>query len=288
MKLIISNNKKVDLTFPKVMGILNVTPDSFFDGGKYNKVSCAVDRVFYMIKNGATFIDIGGESTRPGSDIVEEEEEMDRVIPIIEALASRFDTIISVNTSRTLVMKQSLLVGAHLINDVRCFSEKGSLDVISKFRIPICLVHMKGTPKTMQRKPNYNNIVSEIKDFFSEKISYFELHGINKSKLLLDPGFGFGKTVSHNYDLLSNLKEFNCFELPILVGMSRKSMISKFLNVSFDKCMLGSITCAVIAAMQGAKIIRTHDVKETMDALHIVSYILKKSNKFNNKDTNKC
>lgn len=282
MKLFI-NKCDLDLHKIKIMGILNVTPDSFFDGGKYCEFSKAIDHVNYMIIHGATFIDVGGESTRPGSGSVSDMEEAERVIPIVEAIAQRFDTFISVNTSSALVIRESALAGAHLINDVRSLVSREVMQAAIFSELPICLMHMQGTPKTMQRYPKYHNIIEEVNEYFIKQIIRCESAGISRNKLLIDPGFGFGKNLIHNYQLLANLKYFHHFKLPIVVGMSRKSMLnnnysnkcnSENITIAPTQRLIGSVACAVIAAIQGVHIIRVHDVKETAEALCVVDFML--------------
>ncbi|MFG1174076.1 dihydropteroate synthase [Erwiniaceae bacterium CAU 1747] len=260
----------LDLSHPRVMGILNVTPDSFSDGGKHNELIQALTHANEMINAGATIIDIGGESTRPGAKDVSVEEELERVIPVVEAIAQRFEVWISVDTSKPEVISESARVGAHMINDVRSLQEPGALEAAAQTGLPVCLMHMQGEPKTMQQSPNYQNILRDVDDFFVQHIARCEAAGIKKSQLLLDPGFGFGKNLSHNYQLLAHLADYHHFGLPLLVGMSRKSMIGQLLNVGPGQRLTGSIACAVIAAMQGAHILRVHDVKETVEAMRIV------------------
>ncbi|MCG8708726.1 dihydropteroate synthase [Brenneria sp. 4F2] len=264
----------LDLSRPKVMGILNVTPDSFSDGGKHNTLDAALFHAQDMITAGAMLIDIGGESTRPGADEVSTGEELERVIPVVEALAQRFDTWISVDTSKSEVITAAAQAGAHLINDIRSLQEPGALAAAAATGLPVCLMHMQGLPKTMQHSPHYDDLMTEVGDFFQRQIDRCVNANILKSNLLLDPGFGFGKNLSHNYQLLARLSELHRFELPLLVGMSRKSMIGQLLKVPPIKRGPGSVTCAVIAAMQGAQIIRVHDVKETVDAMRIVEATL--------------
>lgn len=269
------NQHKLDLSFPHVMGIVNMTPDSFSDGGKYNNLDAALRHVDSMIQAGATFIDIGGESTRPGASEVSVEQELERVIPVVEKVANYFDIWISVDTSKAQVITEAAKVGAHLINDVRALTEPGALDAAQKTELPVCIMHMQGDPKTMQQAPHYKqDIYHEVDQFFSNHIERCIEAGIDRQKIILDPGFGFGKTLGHNYRLLANLEKFHHFNLPLLVGMSRKSMIGQVLNVEPEKRMIGSVSCAVMAAMKGAKIIRVHDVKETFDALRIVQAML--------------
>lgn len=260
----------LDLTYPQVMGILNVTPDSFSDGGRWNTPEAAIQHANEMINAGATIIDIGGESTRPGAADVSVEEELERVLPVVEAIARRFEVFISVDTSRPAVMREAARAGAHLLNDIRALREPGALQAALDTGLPVCLMHMQGDPKTMQIQPVYTDVVAEIKQFFAEQIARCTAAGLPRAKIILDPGFGFGKNLSHNYQILARLSEFHDFGLPLLVGMSRKSMIGQVLNVPPEKRVTGSIACAVIAAMQGAQIIRVHDVKETVEAIRIV------------------
>ena len=268
-------NQIMDLSFPQVMGIVNMTPDSFSDGGNYNNLDDAMRRVDSMIQSGATFIDVGGESTRPGAAEVSVEEELDRVIPLVEKIARYFDVWISVDTSKPQVMTESAKAGAHLINDIRALTEPGAIEAAAKTQLPVCIMHMQGDPKTMQNAPHYQqDIYQEVDQFFTQHINRCVNAGIEREKIILDPGFGFGKTLQHNYRLLAKLNNFHHFGLPLLVGMSRKSMIGQVLNVAPQARMVGSVSCAVIAAMQGAQIIRVHDVKETFDALRIVQATL--------------
>ncbi len=265
----------MDLSFPQVMGIVNMTPDSFSDGGNYNNLDDAMRRVDSMIQSGATFIDVGGESTRPGAAEVSVEEELDRVIPLVEKIARYFDVWISVDTSKPQVMTESAKAGAHLINDIRALTEPGAIEAAAKTQLPVCIMHMQGDPKTMQNAPHYQqDIYQEVDQFFTQHINRCVNAGIAREKIILDPGFGFGKNLQHNYRLLAKLNNFHHFGLPLLVGMSRKSMIGQVLNVAPQERMIGSVSCAVIAAMQGAQIIRVHDVKETFDALRIVQATL--------------
>ncbi|SWJ60527.1 phosphoglucosamine mutase [Klebsiella pneumoniae] len=273
MKLV-AQGSTLDLSHPHVMGILNVTPDSFSDGGVHNSLIEAVKHANLMINAGATIIDIGGESTRPGAAEVSVEEELARVIPVVEAIAQRFEVWISVDTSKAEVIRQSARAGAHIINDIRSLTEPGALQAAAETGLPVCLMHMQGQPKTMQEAPKYEDVFADVERFFNEHIVRCEQAGIAKEKLLLDPGFGFGKNLSHNYQLLARLGEFHHFGLPLLVGMSRKSMVGQMLNVGPSERLNGSLACAVIAAMQGAQIIRVHDVKETVEALRVVEATL--------------
>ncbi|MGE4799609.1 dihydropteroate synthase [Yersinia hibernica] len=273
MKLM-ARDRVLDLTHPQVMGILNVTPDSFSDGGHHNNLDKALQHAQLMLSAGATLIDIGGESTRPGAAEVSEQEELDRVVPVVEALAKRFDVWLSVDTSKAAIITESAAAGAHLINDIRSLQEPGALDAAAKTGLPVCLMHMQGQPQSMQQSPHYDDLMADVNQFFAHHIERCVAAGIAKSKLLLDPGFGFGKNLAHNYQLLARLAELHHFELPVLVGMSRKSMVGQLLNVPPQQRIIGSVACAVIAAMQGAQIVRVHDVKETVEAMRIVEATL--------------
>ncbi|MGI3398563.1 dihydropteroate synthase [Providencia stuartii] len=270
---------ELDLSTPKVMGILNVTPDSFSDGGTHNRYHDALEHAVKMVNEGASIIDIGGESTRPGAAEVSVNEELDRVIPIVEAIAQRFDVWISVDTSKAEVMSEAEKAGMHLINDIRSLHEPGAIEVAAQSGLPVCIMHMQGQPRTMQDAPNYENVVADIKAYFDAEIARCVAAGIDKQQIILDPGFGFGKNLSHNYQLLANLDQFHDFGLPLLAGMSRKSMIGNLLNVPPQERLVGSIACATIAAMQGAQIIRVHDVKETVQAMQIVQMTLSEKEK---------
>ncbi|WP_234495241.1 dihydropteroate synthase [Vibrio maritimus] len=265
-----ANNKTLSLDTPQVMGIVNVTPDSFSDGGKFNSVDAALEQVDAMVASGVTIVDVGGESTRPGAPDVELQEELKRVIPVIKAIRERHDVWISVDTSKAEVMRQAVEAGADIINDVRALQEPGALDVAAKAGVPICLMHMQGQPRTMQMNPTYEDLLKDVAEFLQERISACEAAGISRDRLILDPGFGFGKTLEHNYHLLAHLDKFHQFELPILAGMSRKSMIFKLLDKAPADCLAGSLACATLAAAKGAQIIRVHDAVETVEAMKIV------------------
>ncbi|PKF51954.1 dihydropteroate synthase [Enterovibrio nigricans] len=265
-----AKTKVLDLSTPQVMGILNVTPDSFSDGGKFNHLDAALHHAEAMLNAGATILDIGGESTRPGAANVSEQDELARVIPSIEAIRSRFDCWISVDTSKATVMREAVRAGADVINDVRALQEDGALSAAVEVEVPVCLMHMQGLPRTMQTNPTYDDLFADIDTFFEDRISACEEAGIKKSQLILDPGFGFGKTQTHNYQLLANLEHFHRHGLPVLAGMSRKSMIFKLLDKAPSDILGGSLACATIAAMKGAQIIRVHDVNETSDVVRVV------------------
>ncbi|MEZ6964953.1 dihydropteroate synthase [Aeromonas sp. S9(2024)] len=266
---LISKGLSLSLDRPHVMGILNVTPDSFSDGGSFNQLECAMTHAHQMVADGATLIDIGGESTRPGAPDVSEQEELDRVIPIVERLVRECNVMISLDTSKAAVMREGCKAGAHLINDIRALQEPGALLAAAEADVPVCLMHMQGQPRTMQIEPHYDDLLEEVKAFFDERIAVCEAAGIGREKLLLDPGYGFGKTLAHNYQLLAAQKELLCYGLPLLVGMSRKSMIGNLLARPVVERLAGSLACALIGMQQGARIIRVHDVRETMDALRV-------------------
>ncbi|MCZ0751441.1 dihydropteroate synthase [Aeromonas enteropelogenes] len=266
---LISKGLSLSLDRPHVMGILNVTPDSFSDGGNFNQLERAMTHARQMVADGATLIDIGGESTRPGAPDVSEQEELDRVLPIVERLVRECNVMISLDTSKAAVMREGCKAGAHLINDVRALQEPGALLAAAEADVPVCLMHMQGQPRTMQVEPHYDDLLEEVKAFFDERIAVCEAAGIGREKLLLDPGYGFGKTQAHNYQLLAAQKELLCYGLPLLVGMSRKSMIGNLLARPVDERLAGSLACALIGMQQGARIIRVHDVRETMDALRV-------------------
>lgn len=257
----------------QVMGILNVTPDSFSDGGQFTHFDSALKQVEQMIKNGVDVIDIGGESTRPGAVDVSVQDEIIRVIPLLKAIKSRFDINVSIDTSKAEVMAEAITFGADMINDVRALQNKGCLEVVAQSNIEICLMHMQGMPRTMQENPEYNDIIGDILDFFRQRINCCEQNGIYKERLVLDPGFGFGKTLEHNYEVLAKFSQFNALGLPLLAGISRKSMIGNLLNRDVSDRLAGSLAAAIVAVQQGAKIIRVHDVQESVDAMRILKAV---------------
>ena len=265
------NKHAYDLKRPLVMGILNITPDSFSDGGKYLDFSDALKRAHAMIEEGVDIIDIGGESTRPGSDPVSIDEELKRIIPIIEALKRDSDIAISVDTYKPEVMKEVIDMDVAMINDVYALTQPGAIDVIKKSEVGICLMHMQGIPKTMQINPTYKNVVSEVQSFLKGRAEMLISEGIDQSRIILDPGFGFGKTFEHNIEMLKKLESFQSLKFPLLVGLSRKSFIRKILNGEHDDHLSGSISAAIFSVLKGAKILRVHDVKETLSALKIIN-----------------
>jgi len=259
----------------QVMGILNVTPDSFSDGGKFASFDNALKQVEQMINDGVDIIDIGGESTRPGAVDVSEADELTRVIPLLKAIKANFTIKVSIDTSKAQVMSQAIAHGADIINDVRALQNEGCLAVLAKSDVPVCLMHMQGMPRTMQENPQYNDLIDDIKQFFNERIKACEDAGIKRERIILDPGFGFGKTLEQNYQLLAQLHQFDDLGLPLLSGTSRKSMIGNLLQRNVDERLAGSLTTAIIAAQKNASIIRVHDVKETVDALNVLSMTAK-------------
>lgn len=266
-----SGDKSLDLASPVVMGILNVTPDSFSDGGQFSNFQRACEHADQMVAQGASFIDIGGESTRPGAAEVSLDEELLRVIPLIEYVAKHHDVWISVDTSKAAVMEAAVNAGANLINDVRALQEEGALEAAAKLQVPVCLMHMQGQPRTMQTSPKYHDVVEDIKRFFESRIQECINAGIKRENIILDPGFGFGKTLSHNYQLLNRLAEFQELGLPLLIGLSRKSMMGNLLNRDTSERLAGSLAGVLLAAQRGGDIFRVHDVPETADVLKVLS-----------------
>jgi dihydropteroate synthase len=263
----------LDLNSPKVMGILNITPDSFYDGGMYKDEISILNQTEKMLVDGATFIDVGAYSSRPGAAEVSEEEELKRIVPVIELLIKKFpDIIISVDTFRSKVAKETISLGAAIINDI----SGGNLDskmyeTIAKLKVPYILMHMAGTPKTMQNNPNYEDVTKDLIYFFSEKID--QLHRLNISDIIIDVGFGFGKTIEHNFQLLRNMSLFQHLDKPILVGLSRKSMLYKTLDITAQEALNATTSANTIALLNGANILRVHDVKEAVEAVTLVNQL---------------
>ncbi|GAC18102.1 dihydropteroate synthase [Paraglaciecola arctica] len=266
-------DKFLDLSTPKVMGILNVTPDSFSDGGAFDMLENGLTQAALMLSEGADIIDIGGESTRPDAQDVSVQQELDRVIPVIESINQRFDTIISIDTSKAQVMTEAINAGASLINDVRALQENGALEAALIAKVPVCLMHMLGQPRVMQQNPSYDDVVNDVMTFLQQRIAVCCQAGIEKEQIIVDPGFGFGKSLEHNYQLLANLEVFHKLNVPVLAGMSRKSMIGNLLQREIGQRLAGNVAVATIAAQKGAQIIRVHDVKETVDAVKVVNII---------------
>lgn len=264
----------VDLSSPSVMGILNVTPDSFSDGGRFNSLDAALVQAKRMMEEGASIIDVGGESTRPGAAKVSEAEELDRVIPVVEAIRSELPVQVSVDTVKPSVMTAAIQAGASLINDVNAFREPGAIEAVASSDVQICLMHMQGTPENMQDAPTYGSVVSDVKEFLINRCKVCERSGIARERIIIDPGFGFGKTVKQNYTLFAALDQFRASGYPVLVGVSRKSMIGAVLDVPPVERVTASAVLAAMAIERGAKIIRAHDVKETCDALAMANAVL--------------
>ncbi|CUA83458.1 dihydropteroate synthase [Pseudidiomarina woesei] len=259
----------------EVMGIINTTPDSFSDGGRFNQMDAALRQAEQMVNDGVHWLDVGGESTRPGSAGVSAQEEIDRVIPLVEQLRANFDVPVSVDTCKTAVMAEALKYKVQMINDINALRDDGAEALLAQASdVKVCLMHMQGEPRTMQHEPRYDDVVVEVKQFLASRVRACEGAGIQKTNIYLDPGFGFGKSVRHNYQLLQRLQAFHELQLPLLVGMSRKSMLGQVTDRTVDERLAGSIAAATIAAMKGAQIIRVHDVKETVDAMKIVAATL--------------
>ena len=255
---------------PRLMGIVNVTPDSFSDGGVYLDPQRAIEHGLRLVEEGADVLDIGGESTRPGAEAITGEEEIARVVPVIQALAAKVSVPISVDTSKAAVMRAAVAAGAGLINDVRALREEGALDAAAELRVPVCLMHMQGEPRTMQASPQYDDVVGEVKRFLADRILACEFAGVDKKRLLVDPGFGFGKKLEHNLGLLRAIKDFTGLGVPLLVGLSRKGMIGALTgrDSAADR-VHGSVAAALLAAQGGAAVLRVHDVAATRDALTV-------------------
>ncbi|PVX33460.1 dihydropteroate synthase [Pasteurella langaaensis DSM 22999] len=264
-----ANNKVLDLSQPQIMGILNFTPDSFSDSGQFFNLDAALFHVEKMLREGATIIDIGGESTRPMADEVSEQEELERVVPLVEAVNQRFDCWISVDTSKAAVMEESAKVGMDIINDIRALQEPNALETAVKLALPTCIMHMQGQPRTMQANPQYDDVVNDVLEFLQKRTALCLQAGMARDNIIWDVGFGFGKTVQHNYKLLQQTARFAVEGYPVLAGLSRKSMIGAVLDKPVEQRMVGSATGALLAAMNGATILRVHDVAETADALKI-------------------
>jgi dihydropteroate synthase len=266
-------SQTVDLARPVVMGVLNVTPDSFSDGGQYREADAAVKHGLRMVEEGAAIIDVGGESTRPGADPVDAEDEIRRVVPIIEKLRDQTDAIISVDTSKPEVMRAAAAVGAGLINDVRALTEDGALEAAVATDCAVCLMHMQGDPRSMQLAPRYDDVVSEVKAFLDQRVGACRAAGIAADRIVIDPGFGFGKTLEHNLELLRHLRQLGN-ELPIMVGLSRKSIVGRLTGRPSGERVYGSVALAMMAVINGARIVRVHDVGATVDALKTVMAVL--------------
>lgn len=264
----------LDLSQPQVMGILNITPDSFSDGGELLRdgrplIEKVIDRAAAMVAAGASLLDIGGESTRPGAVLVGEQEEIDRVLPVLAALRSRFDVVLSLDTSNAALMRVAADAGAGLINDVRALANVGAMEAAAASGLPVCLMHMQGEPSTMQMAPAYHDVIAEVVQFLAGRIDACERSGIPRSRLLIDPGFGFGKSLQHNLVLLARMRELEALALPVLIGLSRKRMLGALTGKAEKEREFAGIAAAVIAMQNGAAIVRTHDVSSMVDAVKV-------------------
>ena len=271
---LICGKRTLDLSRAQVMGVLNTTPDSFSDGGSYYSggalnLDIALQRAEQMVREGAAIIDIGGESTRPGAAPVTEQQELERVVPLVEAISANLDTVISVDTSTPAVMAGAAAAGAGLVNDVRALERPGALEAAAAAGLPVCLMHMQGQPQTMQKEPHYDDVVAEVGAYLLRRLHACEVAGIPRSQIIFDPGFGFGKTDGHNLALLRELRSLAPPDIPLLAGLSRKSMIGRLLQREVEERLAGSLALALLAAQRGAKILRVHDVAETMDVLRL-------------------
>ncbi len=267
-------DKTLDLTSPVVMGILNTTPDSFSDGGNLYRdtrldLDSALRHADSMVNAGAAIIDVGGESTRPGAEPVSLAEELDRVIPVVEQLHARFDVVVSVDTSRAEVIAESAKAGAHFINDVRALQKEQALQAAAQSGLPVCLMHMQGEPDTMQQAPNYSKVVEEVIAFLKQRIAVCEAAGISRQQIVLDPGYGFGKTLEHNLLLVKHLDQLQTLGCPLLIGVSRKSMIGKITGAEVADRLVGSLALTLECVQRGAHIVRVHDVRETVELLKV-------------------
>lgn len=263
--------RELDMARCHVMGILNVTPDSFSDGGRFNSRDAALSQARRMVEQGATFIDVGGESTRPGAAPVSVQEELDRVCPAVEAIARELDVVVSVDSSTPEVFRESARLGAGLLNDVRALSREGAVEAALETGLPVCLMHMQGQPADMQDRPSYQSVLREVSAFLMDRVRVAEQAGIPSNRILLDPGFGFGKSLAHNLQLLNALERLQVLGYPLLVGLSRKSMLGSITGRGVSERLPASLAVATISALKGASIIRVHDVGETVDAVKVVS-----------------
>ncbi len=261
---------EIDFSATQVMGILNVTPDSFSDGGRYSARDAALRQAEKMLREGAAIIDVGGESTRPGAEPVAIEDELERVLPVVESLVDELGANVSVDTSKPAVMRAAIDAGAVMINDVLALRESGAVEVIAANNVSVCLMHMQGLPRTMQTDPQYDDVVADIIRFLDSRLDACTKAGIDRRRIVLDPGFGFGKSLAHNYEILARLDEFSALGCPLLVGMSRKSMIGNLLDLPVPERATASAILAALALERGANILRVHDVKQTMQAIRLV------------------
>ncbi len=272
--LFLCGNYQLDLSVPRVMGIVNVTPDSFSDGGKYESTEKAVEHAMQLVAEGADILDIGGESTRPGATPVSLEDELARVVPVIEQLAKVAGVPLSIDTYKPEVMRAAIAAGADIVNDVRALQEPGALEVVAASRAGVCLMHMQGTPQTMQVDPQYGDVVGEVNAFLAQRLAAAEAAGIARERVVLDPGFGFGKKTEHNLLLLQQLDKTLALGRPLLVGLSRKSVLGQIAGGDVYVRLHASLAASVISVMKGARIVRVHDVKATADALKVAAAVL--------------
>jgi dihydropteroate synthase len=262
-------NRVLDLSRPAVMGVLNITDNSFSDGGRYLSREAALAHGLAMVEEGAMLIDVGGESTRPGAEPVPLQEELDRVLPVIEALSARVDAVISVDTMKPAVMSAAVAAGAGMVNDVQALQAPGAMEAVAATQAAVCLMHMQGSPRTMQENPHYDDVAAEVEVFLQQRAAACRAAGIDADRILLDPGFGFGKTLQHNLQLLAGLPRITAGAYPVLIGLSRKSMLAKLTGRPVAERMAGSLALHSIGTLHGARIIRAHDVKETCDAVAV-------------------
>ena len=272
--LFLCGKYQLDLSLPRVMGIVNVTPDSFSDGGKYESTEKAVEHGLQLIADGADILDIGGESTRPGATPVSLEDELSRIVPVIEQLSKVAGVPLSIDTYKPEVMRAAIAAGADIVNDVRALQEPGALEIVAVSQVGVCLMHMQGTPQTMQIDPTYEDVVAEVNAFLAERLAIAEAAGIARERVVLDPGFGFGKKTEHNLLLLQQLDKTLGIGRPLLVGLSRKSVLGQITGGDVYVRLHASLAASVISAMKGARIVRVHDVKATADALKVVAAVI--------------
>lgn len=265
--------RRLDLSEPRVMGVLNLTPDSFSDGGRHLDPERALERAHQMVEEGAHIIDVGAESTRPGAEGVDEDAELERLMPVLERLSGNVDAIVSVDTNKPGVMRQAVAAGADMINDVRGFADPESMAIAAETDVAVCIMHMRGEPRNMQKDPRYGEVVREVRGFLKERAQALEEAGVDSGRIAVDPGFGFGKTLAHNLTMLRELGAFSASGYPVLVGMSRKSMIGQVLDRPVEERLHGSVAVATLAGWLGASIVRVHDVRPTVDALRMVAAV---------------
>ena len=277
--LLSCGGRQLELSRPAVMGVLNLTPDSFSDGGLHASAAAALAHARAMFEAGASIIDIGGESTRPGATPVGVQEELDRVLPLIEAVRRELDVIVSIDTMKPAVMRAAVAAGADMINDVRALQEPGAVEAAAATSAAVCLMHMQGMPRTMQAEPVYGDVVAEVGAFLAERARQCEAAGIARERIALDPGFGFGKTLAHNLTLLAGLRQIVLLGYPVLAGLSRKAMLGRLLGRDVQQRLAGSLTLAAIAVLNGARIVRSHDVAETLDAVRVAQAVLEAGEK---------